>query len=111
MTDLAPADVAVVLRSIARRVREAEQAAEDEPLPADTLAELDASVRLIAQQAGTPTTGDRDAMARAAADRIEHVPADQWTDESLNRIREGARTIGAALRRLEAFAADTRPRR
>jgi hypothetical protein len=31
------------------------------------------------------------------------VPADQWTDESLGRLRESARRIGAILRRLEAF--------
>ncbi len=101
MSDLSPRDVAVVLRSIARRVTEAEEAAEDEPLPADALAALDAAVRDAAAQAGVTATGDRDALATAAADRIEHIPASQWTDESLDGLREAARAIGAALRRLE----------
>ena len=104
MSELAPSDIAVVLRSIARRVREAEQIAEDEPLPAEMLAELDASVQDVARQVGVPLTGDRDGVAAAAAERIAHVPAHRWTEESLTRLRESARTIGAILRRLEAFA-------
>lgn len=104
MSELAPADVAVVLRSIGRRVGEAERTAEGEAPPPEMLAELDATVRLIAQQAGTPTTGDRDTMAAAAADRIEHVPASQWTEESLDRVRAAARTIGSTLRTLQTWA-------
>jgi hypothetical protein len=92
----------VVLRSIARRVAEAKESAEGEPVPADALAALDAAVRDVAQQAGVTATGDRDALAATAAERIEHIPASQWTDESLNRLRDAARSIGAALRRLEA---------
>lgn len=101
MSDLSPRDIAVVLRSISRRVAEAEEAAKGEPLPADALAALDAAVHDAATQAGVTATGDRDALAVAAADRIERVPASQWTDESLNRLREAARAIGTALRRLE----------
>lgn len=114
MTGLAPADVAVVLRSIARRVREAEtavaEAEESEALPPEVLADLDATVREVAEQAGTATSGERDTLAAAAADRIAHVPADQWTDESLARLRAAAATIGADLRRLEAVAAAARGR-
>ena len=104
MSELAPSDIAVVLRSIPRRVREAELAAEDEPLPPEMLAELDAAVQDAARQLGVPPTGDRDSVAAAAAERIGHVPAPRWTEESLGRLRESARMIGAILRRLEAFA-------
>ena len=101
MSDLSPRDIAVVLRSVARRVAEAEEAAKGEPLPDDALAALDAAVRDAARLAGVTAPGDRDALASAAADRVEHVPASQWNDETLGRLQEVARSIGAALRRLE----------
>jgi hypothetical protein len=91
MSDSAPADLAIVFRSLPRRLREARGEVPAE-LIGDHLGSIDRHVARAAQLVRARST-EPDAVAAA----IEAVPADGWGDE-LDELRTIALAIGRELR-------------
>ena len=97
MSSYSPSDLAVTLRSIPRRLREA---VGDAPpgATAGITAELNEQIGIAAglmHSAADPA---------AIADAIEAVPADAWDEGVLTSLRSTALDIGRLLRAIAAVA-------
>ena len=99
MSSSSPSDLAVTLRSVPRRLREA---------IGDTPASATAAIvsELNEQIATAGTIMHASADPGAIADAIEAVPADAWDDATLNSLRTTALDIGRLLRAIAAAAED-----
>ncbi len=97
MSSSSPSDLAVTLRSVPRRLREALGDAAPDATRAIT-AELDEQIAIAARLMHSA------AEPGAIADAIEAVPADEWDDTTLNSLRSTALDIGRLLRAIAAVA-------
>lgn len=102
----APSDLAVAFRSFARRLDEALGGLAEDPValaaagpPAEA---LDALVRRTARELHVPATGSLAELGAALAERIQHRPADEWTDEQLHGLETTALECGRLLRQIDA---------
>jgi len=97
MSSSSPSDLAVTLRSVPRRLREA---IGDSPpdVTAAITSELDEQIAIAAKLMRTA------ADPGAIADTIEAVPADEWDEETLSALRTTALDIGRLLRAIAAVA-------
>ena len=97
MSSSSPSDLAVTLRSIPRRLREA---VGDTPpgVTASITKELDEQIGIAAQLAHSA------AEPAAIADAIEAIPADAWDEATLTALRSAALDIGRLLRAIAAVA-------
>lgn len=97
MSTSSPNDLAVTLRSIPRRLREA---LGDAPpsATASIITELDEQIGIAARLMHS------DAEPGAIADAIEAVPADAWDEATLTSLRSAALDIGRLLRAIAAVA-------
>ena len=97
MSSSSPSDLAITLRSVPRRLREARG---DTPpqVTAGISAELDEQIGIAA--------GLMHCVADPAsiADAIDAVPADGWDESTLNSLRTAALDIGRLLRAIAAVA-------
>ena len=94
MSNSSPSDLAIAFRSLPRRVREAQG---DAPPPSAT-APVAGVQQLLAEAARLLRVP---ADANAIADAISAVPADEWDDGVLQRLREIALEAGGTVRRIE----------
>jgi hypothetical protein len=97
MSSSSPSDLAVTLRSVPRRLREA---LGDTPpsVTAGITSELDEQIGIAARlMHATAEPG-------AIADAIDAVPADAWDDATLTSLRSAALDIGRLLRAIAAVA-------
>ena len=97
MSSSSPSDLAITLRSVPRRLREA---VGDNPASATAgiTTELNEQIGIAARlmhSASDPS---------AIADAIDAVPADEWDDATLNSLRTTALDIGRLLRAIAAVA-------
>jgi hypothetical protein len=97
MSSSSPSDLAITLRSVPRRLREARG---DNPphMTADITAELDEQIGIAAglmHCAADPAS---------IADAIDTVPADGWDENTLDSLRTAALDIGRLLRAIAAVA-------
>jgi hypothetical protein len=91
-----PQDLAVAFRSLGRRLREAQEAAdEDTSAPAGRLREI---VQSAGREVGVATAGDVGSVSGAVADAITAVPPDKWDAATLDRLRSLALDAGRVLR-------------
>lgn len=90
-----PADVAVAFRSLARRRREALDAAEGAPL-----GDLEAALGLIVAAAADLVGAVPDPAAVAAA--VDSRPAVEWDTATLDRLRALAVEAGTVVRDMAA---------
>jgi hypothetical protein len=97
MSSSSPSDLAVTLRSVPRRLREA---LGDTP-PAATSAITAELNEQIGIAAGLMHTSPDPA---AIADAIDAVPADDWDESVLTSLRSTALDIGRLLRAIAAVA-------
>ncbi|HEY0518466.1 MAG TPA: hypothetical protein VGC84_03145 [Ilumatobacteraceae bacterium] len=97
MSSSSPADLAVTMRSVPRRLREA---VGDGPTGATNAiaAELNEQIGIAARLMHTA------ADPVAIADAIELVPADAWDESVLTSLRTTALDIGRLLRAIAAAA-------
>jgi hypothetical protein len=99
MSSTSPSDLAITFRSVPRRLREAQ---------ADTpAAATQPHTSAISSQLAAAGTLMRTAADPAAiADAIDAVPADDWSDDTLNSLRSIALDLGSALRAVAAANPD-----
>jgi hypothetical protein len=97
MSSSSPSDLAVTLRSVPRRLREA---LGDTPpsVTAGITSELDEQIGIAARLMHA------NAEPGAIADAIDAVPADAWDDATLTSLRSAALDIGRLLRAIAAVA-------
>jgi hypothetical protein len=97
MSSSSPSDLAVTLRSVPRRLREA---LGDTPVAATSAitAELNEQIGIAAGLMHTS------ADPGAIADAIDAVPADEWDETLLTSLRGTALDIGRLLRAIAAVA-------
>jgi hypothetical protein len=97
MSSSSPSDLAVTMRSVPRRLREA---VGDAPatVTGSITAELNEQIRIAAGLMHTA------ADPVAIADAIEAVPADAWDESVLSALRTAALDIGRLLRAIAAVA-------
>ena len=97
MSSSSPSDLAVTLRSIPRRLREA---VGDTPpgVTASITKELDEQIGIAARLVHSA------AEPVAIADAIEAIPADAWDEATLTALRGAALDIGRLLRAIAAVA-------
>jgi hypothetical protein len=97
MSSSSPSDLAVTLRSIPRRLREA---LGDSPpsATAEIISELNEQIAIASKLMHTAPDPN------AIADAIEAVPPDSWDEETLNALRSTALDIGRLLRAIAAVA-------
>jgi hypothetical protein len=99
MSSSSPSDLAVTLRSVPRRLREA--LGDTPPAATNSItAELNEQIGIAAGLMHTS------ADPGAIADAIEAVPADDWDDAVLTSLRSAALDIGRLLRAIAAVAED-----
>lgn len=99
MSDSSPADLAIVFRSLPRRLKEARG-----DVGAEIIGEqLGTIEQHVARAARLVRAGSSEPDAIAAA--IESVPADEWGDE-LDELRTIALAIGKQLRAVAAANPD-----
>ncbi|MEP7046459.1 MAG: hypothetical protein ABI949_07270 [Ilumatobacteraceae bacterium] len=99
MSNSSPSDLAVTLRSVPRRLREA---VGDSPSAATSQIAAELHQQLAAAAGLMHSSPEPIAIANA----IESVPADAWDDETLNSLRTTALDIGRLLRAVAASAED-----
>jgi hypothetical protein len=97
MSAASPDDLAIAFRSVSRRLKEAQGDAPNEATASPT-AELHGLVEEAARLMGT--NSDPASIATA----IDGLPADQWNDETLDRLRTIALDLGRLLRHITALA-------
>jgi hypothetical protein len=97
MSSSSPRDLAVTMRSIPRRLREA---VGDSPpsATAGITAELNEQIGIAAKLMRSA------ADPEAISDAIEAVPPDEWDEATLNSLRGTALDIGRLLRAIAAVA-------
>lgn len=97
MSAASPDDLAIAFRSVPRRLREAQGDAPPE-VTASPTSELHGLLQEAAQLMGCA------ADPTAIADAIASVPADQWQDVTLSRLRTIALDLGRLLRHIAALS-------
>jgi hypothetical protein len=97
MSSSSPSDLAVTLRSVPRRLREAMGDTPPSATSAIT-AELNEQIGIAAKLMHTA------ADPSAIADAIDAVPADDWDESVLTSLRTAALDIGRLLRAIAAVA-------
>jgi hypothetical protein len=97
MSAASPDDLATAFRSVPRRLRESQADAPPEVTAAPT-SELHGLVEEAARLFGCS------ADPLAVADAIGALPADQWDDTVLDRLRTIALDLGRLLRHIAALA-------
>lgn len=97
MSSASPADLGVTFRSVPRRLREAQGDAAHEATASAT-AELHG---LLAEAGRLLGTSENPSFI---ADAIDAVPADDWSTDTLARLREIALDIGRLLRHIATLA-------
>jgi hypothetical protein len=97
MSSSSPSDLAVTLRSIPRRLREARGDAPPH-VTAGIATEIDEQISIAA---GLMHAGKDPA---SIADAIDAVPADGWDETTLSALRTAALDIGRLLRAMAAVA-------
>jgi len=97
MSAASPDDLAIAFRSVARRLKEAQADA-----PGDVTASPTAELHGLVEQAGRLMGTSAD--PGAVADAIASLPADQWDDGTLDRLRTIALDIGRLLRHIATLA-------
>jgi hypothetical protein len=97
MSSSSPSDLAVTMRSVPRRLREA---VGDAPpsVTGGITAELDEQIAIAARLMHSA------AEPEAIADAIDAIPADEWDDATLATLRGTALDIGRLLRAIAAVA-------
>jgi hypothetical protein len=97
MSSSSPSDLAVTLRSVPRRLRDA---IGDTPpsVTAGITSELDEQIGIAARLMHSASEPG------AIADAIEAVPADEWDESTLTSLRGTALDIGRLLRAIAAVA-------
>jgi hypothetical protein len=97
MSSSSPRDLAITMRSVSRRLREA---LGDSPpsATAGIVAELNEQIGIAAKLMHSA------ADPEAIADAIEAVPPDEWDEATLNDLRATALDIGRLLRAIAAVA-------
>lgn len=100
MSKSSPADLAVAFRSLARREREAVDAAEGA-----AIADLRAVLTQAIGRAAAAVSAPADPTAIAAA--LEQAPPDQWDAATLDTVRDAATAAGRALREIAARGPDS----
>jgi len=99
MSGAAPSDLAVAFRSLHRRTADAlASVGGDRSVASSELGALDRIIGDAAAALGTP------ADAEAIAAELHERPADAWTDEVLDRVRDLALQAGHAIRDIERAA-------
>jgi hypothetical protein len=99
MSGAAPSDLAVAFRSLHRRTADAlASVGGDRSVATAELGTLDQVIGDTAATLGT--AADAEAIAAELHDR----PADAWTDDVLDRVRELALKAGHAIRDIERAA-------
>jgi hypothetical protein len=97
MSGASPADLAILFRSVTRRLDEAQADA-----PAEVTASPTAELHgLVDEAAHLMGTGREPA---SVADAIAALPADQWDDATLARLRVIALDLGRLLRHIATLA-------
>jgi hypothetical protein len=96
MSASSPQDLVVAFRSLGRRLREAQEASEDDTSGAAE--RLRTIVQSSGRELGVSTVGDVGSMSTVVADAIAAVPADQWDPRTLERLRSLALEAGGVLR-------------
>ena len=97
MSSSSPSDLAVTLRSVPRRLREARGDAPPQ-VTATVDAELDEQIGIAARLMHSA------ADPAAIADAIEAVPPDGWDEATLSSLRTVALDIGRLMRAMAAVA-------
>jgi hypothetical protein len=97
MSAASPDDLAIAFRSVSRRLTEAQADAPNE-VTASPTAELHGLVEEAARLMGT--SNDPTSIATA----IDGLPADQWNNETLDRLRTITLDVGRLLRHITALA-------
>jgi hypothetical protein len=97
MSAASPDDLAIAFRSVSRRLKEA-QADAPSQVTASPTAELHGLVEEAGRLIGTS------ADPAAIADAIIALPADQWNDQTLSRLRTIALDVGRLLRHIATLA-------
>ena len=97
MSSSSPSDLAVTMRSVPRRLREAVGDAPPSVI-GGIAAELDEQIAIAARLMHSA------AEPEAIADAIEAIPADEWDDATLATLRSTALDIGRLLRAIAAVA-------
>jgi hypothetical protein len=97
MSSSSPSDLAVTLRSVPRRLREA---VGDAPAEAakGIVGELNEQIAIAAKLMHTAPD------PAAIADAIEAVPPDEWDENALSSLRSTALDIGRLLRAIAAVS-------
>jgi hypothetical protein len=93
MSGASPDDLAIAFRSVARRLKEAQADA-----PATVTAGPTAELHGLVEEAGRLMSAPADPAA--VADAVAALPADQWDNTILNRLRVIALDIGRLLRHI-----------
>jgi hypothetical protein len=97
MSAASPDDLAIAFRSVSRRLKEA-QADAPSQVTASPTAELHGLVEEAGRLMGTSTD------PAAIADAIIALPADQWNDQTVSRLRAIALDVGRLLRHIATLA-------
>jgi hypothetical protein len=97
MSAASPDDLAIAFRSVTRRLKEAQADVPNE-VTASPTAELHGLVEEAARLMGTSSD------PAAVADAIVALPADQWNEGTLDRLRTIALDVGRLLRHIAALA-------
>ena len=95
MSSASPADLVVTFRSLPRRLREAQADA-----PAENPSGFAASLHILLGESGRLVGASSDPVT--IADAIDAVPADEWDDATLVRLREIGLELGRLLRQIES---------
>ena len=95
MTSASPADLVVTFRSLPRRLREAQA-----DTPAENTSGPAAGLHLLLGESGRLVGANADPVA--IADAIDAVPADEWDDATLDRLRQIGLELGRLLRQIES---------
>lgn len=95
MTSASPADLVVTFRSLPRRLREAQA-----DTPAENTSGPASDLHLLLGESGRLVGANADPVT--IADAIDAVPADEWDDATLDRLRVIGLELGRLLRQIEA---------
>jgi hypothetical protein len=93
MSSASPEDLVVAFRSFQRRLKEA-----GGEVPHDATAGVHGEMRALLDEAGRLLGAPGDPTAIAAT--IEAMPADQWSKDVLQRLRQIALDLGGLLRQV-----------
>lgn len=102
MSQSTPADIAIALRSLPRRLREASVEADDQDAVKKTAQVVDRAIEDAANLMGCR------ADVGAIADAINERRIVDWAEDQLQALRSGVTTAGTAIRALQDLAESQR---